>query len=156
VLWNTGRFDDITVERERSLMGGWIVRFVLVERPRIRSFKFDGLKSLTESEVLDRWKERHATLTADSQYDRNKVQRARTVLQEYLAERGRQFTTVDTEIHQLPPSALEIDFRVDEGPKVKVGNIDIQGNTVFSHRILLRSMKQLRPIGIPYSIFAES
>src|SRR5579885_3084226 len=155
VLWNTGRFDDIRMEREAG-QKGWIVRYVLVERRIVRAIKYDGLKSIQTSEVLDRFKERKVGLSVESQYDPNKVQRARNVLLEYLAERGRQFATVEPIINQVPPSSLEITFKVDEGPKVKVHEIDFTGNTVFNHRILLRAMKALHPIGIPYSIFAES
>ena len=65
---------------------GWIVTFHLVERPVIRTFDFDGMKSIQKSEILDRFKERKVGLSADSKYDPNKVQHAAVVLQEY---RGR-------------------------------------------------------------------
>jgi outer membrane protein insertion porin family len=154
-LWNTNRFNDITLTYEPGQMG-WIVTFVLVERPVVRTFDFDGLKSIQKSEILDRFKERKVGLSADSQYDPNKVQHATVVLQEYLAERGRQFATVDPQLHQVPPSGVSIIFKVDEGPKVKVNEINFEGNKVFSHRILLRSMRNLHPYGIPYSIYLES
>jgi outer membrane protein insertion porin family len=32
-LWNTGRFDDITLKKETGERGGTIVRFVVTERP---------------------------------------------------------------------------------------------------------------------------
>jgi outer membrane protein insertion porin family len=35
---------------------------------------------------------------------------------------------------------------------VKVGNIDITGNTVFSDKEVIRAMKNLHPFGIPHSI----
>ncbi|HEY7337031.1 MAG TPA: outer membrane protein assembly factor BamA [Bryobacteraceae bacterium] len=155
VLWNTGRFDDVTMEREAG-QKGWIVRFVLVERRIVRAIKYDGLKSLQQSEVLDRFKERKVGLSVESQYDPNKVQHAKNVLLDYLAERGRQFATVDPEIHQVPPSSLEITFKVDEGPKVKVHQIAFEGDSVFSHRVLLRAMKALHPIGVPHSLVLES
>lgn len=153
-LWNTGRFDDLRMEREPGT-SGWIVRFMLTERRIIRSIKYDGMKSITLSEILDRFKERKVGLSTESQYDPNKIQRARNVLQEYLAERGRQFATVEPEIHQVPPSSLEVVFKVDEGPKVKVGEITFEGNDHFSPRLIKRSMKNLHAIGIPYSIFLE-
>lgn len=154
-LWNTGRFDDIRLEREQG-KSGWIVRFVVVERRVVRSIKYDGLKSIQVSEVLDRFKERKVGLSVESQYDPNKVQHAKNVLQDYLSERGRQYATVTPQIRQIPPSSLEINFLVDEGPKVKVGLIDIEGNNSFSDKDVIRSMKNLHPIGIPYSIFLES
>ncbi len=147
-LYNTGRFDDLTMEREPGKTG-WIIRFVVVERRVVRSIKYDGMKSISVSEILDRFKERKVGLSVESQYDPNKVQRARVVLQEYLAERGRQFATVEPEVHQVPPSSLEVVFKVDEGPKVKVAEITFDGNKAFNDRILKRSMKNLHAIGIP-------
>ena len=154
-LWNTGRFDDIRVEREMGKTG-WILRFTMAERRVIRSIKYDGNKSITNSEILDRFKERKVGLSVESQYDPNKIQRARNVLQEYLAERGRQFATVEPELRQVPPSSLEVIFKVNEGPKVKVGELTFKGNEVFNALTIRRAMKNLRPIGIPQSIFFEN
>ena len=150
-LWNTGRFDDIRLETEPG-KSGLLVRFVVTERRVIRTIKYGtGMKSVTVSEVLDRFKERKVGLSVESQYDPNKVQRAAVVLKEYLAERGRQFATVDPEIRQVPPSSLEVTFNVNEGPKVKVGKIDIQGNQHFSDKDVIRAMKNLHPIGVPHA-----
>jgi len=154
-LWNTGRFDDIRMEREPGRTG-WLIRFVVQERRVIRSIKYDGMKSITVSEILDRFKERKVGLQVEQQYDPNKVQRAANVLKEYLAERGRQFATVTPELRQIPPSSLEVNFKVAEGPKVKVGKIGIEGNKVFSDRAVIRAMKNLHPVGIPRSILLEN
>jgi outer membrane protein insertion porin family len=154
-LWNQGRFDDITLEREPGKTG-WIIRFRLVERRVVRSIKYEGLKSLTQSEVLDRFKERRVGLSVETQYDPNKVQRAVVVLKEYLAERGRQFADIQPEVRQIPPSSLEVTFNVKEGPKVKVGELNLEGNQVFSDRAVRRAMKNLKPIGIPYSLLFEN
>jgi len=82
VLWNTGKFDDIRLEREAG-QTGWIIRFVMTERPVVRTIKYEGNKSISLSEILDRFKERKVGLSVEQQYDQNKVQRARIVLQEY-------------------------------------------------------------------------
>ncbi|MEP7353721.1 MAG: outer membrane protein assembly factor BamA [Acidobacteriota bacterium] len=155
-LWNTGRFDDIRRERERSETGGWIVRFVLVERPVIRVIDFVGAKSVTTSEILDRFRDRHVGLSVESTFDANRLQRARNVLQEFLTERGRQYAIVDTIVDPVPPSSVKITLKVTEGPKVRVGKINIEGNKVYSDVLVRRSMKALKPIGIPYSYFAEN
>lgn len=154
-LWNTGRFDDIRLEREQG-KEGWIVRFVVTERRIIRSIKYDGMKSITVSEILDRFKDRKVGLSVESQYDPNKVQRAKLVLQEYLAERGRQFAKVEPDLRQIPPSSVEVNFKTDEGPKVKVGEIQVTGNKAFSRRAVVRAMKNLRPVGVPRSILLEN
>jgi outer membrane protein insertion porin family len=155
-LWNTGYFDDLKLEREAGPNGGWIVRFVVTERRVVRSIKYDGAKSVTVSEILDRFKERKVGLSVEQQYDPNKVQRAANVLREFLSERGRQFATVTPEVRQIPPSSLEVVFKVAEGPKVKVGEIEIEGNSVFTDRVVRRAMRNLRPVGIPHSILLEN
>ncbi len=130
-----GRFDDI-VDGAGAGTTGYIIRFLVTERRVVRSIKYEGMKSITVSEILDRFKERRVGLSVEQQYEQARVQRAANVLKEYLSERGRQFATVTPEIRQIPPSSIEVTFRVVEGAKVKVGNIDIQGNKVYSDRIV--------------------
>ena len=154
-LWNSGRFDDLRIEREPG-KEGWIVRFVVVERPVVRTIKYEGNKSVTVSDILDRYKDRKVGLVVESQYDPNKVQRAKNVLIDLLAEHGHLSAKVDPQIRRVPPSSLELTFKIDEGPKVKVGNIDVEGNTVFSDKEVIRAMKNMHPIGIPHSILFES
>jgi outer membrane protein insertion porin family len=154
-LWNTGRFDDIRLETEPGRTG-IVLRFVLTERRVVRSINYEGIKSVTVSEILDRFKERKVGLSVESQYDPNKVQRAAVVLKEFLSERGRQFATVEPEIQQIPPSSLKVTFNVKEGPKVKVGHIEITGNSAMNDRGVIRAMKNLRPIGVPNSILLEN
>ncbi len=154
-LWNTGRFDDLRLEIEPGATGQ-IVRFVVTERPVILTIEYPGAKSVSLSEILDRFKERKVGLSIQSAYDPGKVQRAKVVLQEYLAERGRQFATVDPVLTPVPPTSLKLEFRVNEGPKVKVGDIKFEGNKVYSSRTLIRSMRNLRPIGVPRSILLEN
>ena len=153
-LWNTGRFDDITLETEPGKTG-LIIRFVVVERQVVRSIKYEGIKSVTVSEILDRFKDRKVGLSVESQYDPNKVQRATVVLKEFLAERGRQYADVTPEIRQIPPSSLEVTFVVNEGPKVHVGKIAIEDNQAFSNSTIVAAMKNLHPYGIPHSILFE-
>src|SRR5271165_1785817 len=155
ILWNSGRFDDLRLEREPG-QTGWILRYIVVERPVVRSIKYEGNKSITVSEILDRFKERKVGLSVESQYDPNKIQRAKNVLLEYESERGHQYAKINAEVHRVPPSSLEIVFNIDEGPKVKVGKITVEGNKAESSKDVIRAMKNTHPIGIPYSIFFEN
>lgn len=154
-LYNSNRFDDITLESERGERGGVVITFVVVERRVIRDIKYEGLKSASTSDVLDRFKERKVGLVVESQYDPNVINHAAVVLKELISERGHEFATVTPELRSIPPSSLEVIFNVDEGPKVKVGKITILGNEAFSQRDVIRAMKNLHPIGIPYSIYFE-
>jgi len=155
LLWNSGRFDDIRLETEQD-PAGIIVRFVLVERRVIRVIHYQGNHSVTESEILDRFKERKVGLTVEQQYDPGRVQLAATVLKEYLAERGRQYATVEPQVEQVPPTSLNLTFVVNEGPKVKVGDITFSGNNSFPGRWVRSQMSLLKPYGVPHSVVLEN
>ena len=154
-LWNTGYFEDIRFEREASAKG-WIIHIYVKERSTIREINYEGLSSVSKSDVLDRFKDRKVGLSVESQYDPTKVKRAEVVIRELLSEHGRQFSTVRTEIRPIPPAAVSITFVVKEGPKVKVGKIIFTGNTHVKSRLLRAAMKNLKPIGVPHSIFLEN
>lgn len=155
-LWNTQRFDDIRLETEPGTKGGVIVRFVVTERRVIRSINYEGIHTVTVSEILDRFKERKVGLVVESQYDPNKIQHAALVLKDYLSERGRQYAIVDPVIEQIPPSSLKVTFNVKEGPKVKVGSITITGNKAEKQKWVIAAMKNLHPYGVPHSIIFEN
>src|SRR5664279_428563 len=154
-LWNTGYFDDLRIEREASPKG-WIIHVYVKEKPTIREIKYVGLSSVSQSDVLDKFKERKVGLTQESQYDPTKVKRAEVVIKELLAAHGRQFATVRSEVRPIPPAAVGLTFVVKEGPKVKVGKITFEGNKAIKSRELQSAMKNLKPIGIPHSIFLEN
>jgi len=94
-------------------------------------------------------------LTVDSPYDPTKVTKAKVVLQQLLAEHGRQFAAITVQVQQIPPASVGVTFNIKEGPKVKVGKIIFQGNKHVANRRLQEAMKNLHPIGIPNSIFLE-
>ena len=154
-LWNTGYFEDIRFEREQTPKG-WVLHIYVKERPTIREINYTGLSAVTTSDVLDRFKERKVGLTVESQYDPTKIKKAEVTLKDLLAEHGRQFATIRSEIRPIPPAAVALTFVIREGPKVKVGKIRFQGNKHINSRVLQAAMKNLKPIGIPHSIFLES
>lgn len=154
-LWNTGYFEDIRFEREQTPKG-WRLHVYVKERPTIREITYTGLSAISTSDILDRFKLAKVGLSQESQYDPTKVKKAEVTLKELLSEHGRQFATVRTEVHPLPPAAVSITFVVKEGPKVKVGKIRFEGNKHVNNRVLRSAMKNLKPIGVPHSIFLEA
>jgi len=154
-LWNTGYFEDIRFEREQTPKG-WRIHVYVKEKPTIREINYSGLSSVSTSDVLDRFKERKVGLSVESQYDPTRIKKAEVAIKELLAEHGRQFATIRSEVRPIPPAAVGITFVVKEGPKVKVGRINFDGNRNVNRRILRNAMKNLKPIGIPHSIFLEN
>jgi outer membrane protein insertion porin family len=154
-LWNTGYFANVRIEREDSPKG-IILNIYVTEKPTIREIIPKGLNSVSWSDVLDRFKKEKVGLTVESQYDPTRVERAVVVMRELLAEHGHQFAIVKVDVKTIPPASVSITLNVKEGPTVKVGKIEFTGNEHYPSRDLRRSMKNLKPIGIPHSILLEN
>ena len=154
-LWNTGYFENLRIEREDTEKG-IILNVFVQEKPTIREINYKGLNSVTQSDVLDRFKKEKVSLSVESQFDPTKVKRAEAVIRELLAEHGHQFATVRTDVKTIPPASVQVNFNIKEGPTVKVGQIKFAGNTHISSLVLRRSMANLKPIGIPYSLIFEN
>src|SRR5690242_19789494 len=151
-LWNTQFFEDVKLRVEDSPdhANAKIIIFEVKERPIIRRIRYDGIHSVTESDILDRFKERKVGLSVESPFDLTKIKKAEVVLKELLGEHGRQFASVTPEYERIASSnAVILLFKINEGPKVKVGSIKFIGNHAFSDRKLIRAMKHDRPYGIP-------
>jgi outer membrane protein insertion porin family len=154
-LWNTGYFENLRIEREDTDKGV-ILNIYVQEKPTIREVNYKGLNSFSVSDALDRFKKEKVAISVESQYDPTKVKRAEAVLREMLAEHGHQFATIKTEVKTIPPASVQVNFNIKEGPTVKVGQIRFTGNEHIGSLQLRRSMKNLKPVGIPYSIIFEN
>jgi outer membrane protein insertion porin family len=154
-LWNTGYFEDIKILREQTPKG-WRLIFQVKEKPTIREILYLGHGSVSDSDILDRFKQDKVGLVVESQYDPTRLKKAEVSIKGLEAEHGHQFATIRTEVRQIPPAAVGITFVIKEGPKVKVGKIKFEGNKAVNSRTLRAAMKNLKPVGIPHSIFLEN
>ncbi len=151
-LWNTQFFEDVKlrVEDSPSRPDARIIVFEVKERPVIRRIRYDGIHSVSESDILDRFKDRKVGLTVESQFDPTRIKKAEVVLKDLLGEHGRQFAKVTPQFERIAASnSVILIFKVEEGPKVKVGKIRFTGNQAFSDRKLIRAMRHSRPYAIP-------
>jgi outer membrane protein insertion porin family len=154
-LWNTQFFEDVKLRVEDSPDGPnhKNIIFDVKERPVIRRIRYDGIHSISESDILDRFKERKVGLTVESQFDPTRIKKAEVVLKDLLGEHGRQFANVTPQYERIASSnAVILVFKIVEGPKVKVGHIKFTGNHAFSDRKLIRAMRHDRPYAIPLYI----
>ena len=154
-LWNTQFFEDVKlrVEESPTKPNGKVIVFEVTERPVIRRIRYDGIHSISESDILDRFKDKKVGLTVESQFDPTRIKKAEVVLKDLLGEHGRQFATVTPQYERIASSnAVILVFKIEEGPKVKVGQIQFTGNHAFSRRKLIRAMHNDRPYSIPLKI----
>jgi outer membrane protein insertion porin family len=151
-LWNTQFFEDVKlrVEDSPTRANAKVIVFEVKERPQIRRIRYEGIHSISESDILDRFKERKVGLSVESQFDPTRIKKAEVVLKDLLGEHGRQFARVNPMYERIASSnAVILVFKIEEGPKVKVGKIKFKGNHAFSDRKLIRAMRHDRPYAIP-------
>ncbi len=139
-LYKANFFENIEVQ-ERDGDTGKIITFILKEKPLIRSIEYVGNKAFTESNILDEFKEKKVGLTVDSQYDPAKIRSAERVLKDLMTQNGKPLGSIRTEIENIPPSSVKVRFVMDEGPKVRIGQIRFVGDKVFSDGELKGALK---------------
>ena len=154
-LWNTGYFEDVRIERVDAATCTQLIVYVR-EKPTIGEINYKGLNAVTVSDALERLKKAKVGISVESQYDPARITRAEVVLKGLLAEHGHQFATVNYEIKTIPPARVNLTFIIKEGPTVKVGNVQFEGNRSIPSRVLRSSMKNTKPVGIPHSVVLEN
>lgn len=144
-------FFDKTATRvltENGPRGGVNIIFEVKELPIIRDLTFEGLKSVAESDVLKAFRERRVGVSKESIYDPVKVRNAMRVIKELLAAGGHPNATVTESTEEVSATSLAITFDVNEGDRVRVVDIQFEGNTVFSDGQLRGAMKYVKEAGL--------
>src|SRR5215475_12783642 len=152
-----GLFDPLATKLflEDGPRGGKIIIFQVKEYPIIRDLQYRGMKSATESEVLTRFKEKHVQVTKESTFDPAKTNGARLILRELLAEKGHPSAEVSVEVEDISATTVALVFNVEEGPRVRVKEIEFTGSRDgFSQRRLRGAMKLVKEAGL-FSAFTS-
>src|SRR3989454_12287426 len=145
-----GFFDKVQsrVYTEEGPRGGVVVIFEVKELPIIRDLQFEGLHSVAESDVLKAFRERRVGVSKESIYDPVRVRNAIRVIKELLAAHGHPNATIERREDPVSQTSIAVTFVVHEGERVRVVEIQFEGNTVFSDRKLRNSMKYVKEAGL--------
>ncbi|HSM36686.1 MAG TPA: outer membrane protein assembly factor BamA [Longimicrobiales bacterium] len=130
-LWESGLFADIDIsglpaqgaEQERLHL-----TLDVVEQPYVVQVMFEGLENLSESSVRD-------TLGFDggSPYDPGRTALAEDFIRVGLAEKGIRLQSIEHELLPIAdrPGENRLLFRVAEGSRVAIAEVEFRGNQVF-------------------------
>jgi len=156
-LLSQGWFDPLKTKllEDTGTRGGRVIIFQVSEYPIIRDLQYRGLKSATESDVLTRFKERSVKVSKESQFDPGKVNGARLVLRDLLAEKGHPDAKIDIEVEDISATTVALIFNIDEGPRVRIKDIEFTGALDgFSQKRLRGAMKLVKEAGL-FSTFTS-
>lgn len=129
-LWDSGLFEDVTLEKEATPAGIVLVAIV-VERPTVADLEFRGNKKLTTSQLKDKLKEGKAEIRVGAPVSLRDVAKAKTVLLEAYKAEGFRSVAIDATTENVSEMQRRIVFLVDEGDKILIESIVFTGNTVF-------------------------
>ena len=125
-------------------MIGKNIVYNMEERQRIKNTVYnEGTKEIEQAKVEERLRELGITIRLDSFVDQATEKKVANVIREMMVEKGFQEAKVEPTHEPLPagPKSVALKFKVTEGPKVKISNVDFVGNKVFSDRKLKGKMK---------------
>jgi outer membrane protein insertion porin family len=152
-LMTTPFVNDLRIEVQdrpfpNGVMGKHVV-FFIEERKRIKIVDYQGSREVAVSDIESRLKENSIEVRLDSPVDDSVIRRVSGVVKELYAEKGYQYATVTPT--QKPaaggPKLVHLTFNIDQGPKVKIRDVQFDGNTNVSDSDLRAQLKVNKPRG---------
>ncbi len=145
-IYKTGKFDSIEVYAEEK-DGKISLVYDLKEKPKINKVIVKGNKEVGEGDIkgkLDDDKE-EIKLKENEYFDEYKLKRAIINIENMYKEKNFYYATVKYNIapqqQETGGQKVNIEIDVDEGSKIKIKNIVIEGNKVFSADKVKGTMK---------------
>ena len=149
-LWGTNFLDNLWVEvldepYDNGVVGKRVI-FNMEERPRVKIVDYTGSSKVERTKVDEKMKELGVALRLDSFLDEGAVRRVKGIVQSLMGEKGYQDAEITSSVEPLPggPKLVKVVFDVKEGPKVRIREVDFEGNTAVSDRTLRRNMKETK------------
>ncbi len=141
-LYGTGQYDNVQVDQLRTAAGKDIVVIRVRERPMLVKWAVRGVQRLGERSVRDK-----VQLTEGRPIDPAAVEHSRARIDSlyraqgfYLAQARSLF------VYENDSTMVRVVFDVDEGRRVAIAQVKIEGNTHFTDKQVLAHMKT-RPEG---------
>jgi outer membrane protein insertion porin family len=139
-LFRTGQFDDVLVE-QRTAGDRLILVLKVKERPVLDRWAVRGVQRLGESSVKGRVK-----LTDGRPIDRNAIEQSRAAIDSLYKNAGYYAAEIKTLELPQPNGKIRVVFDVNEGERVAISQVVVQGNRHFKDKTVVGQMAT-RPEG---------
>jgi outer membrane protein insertion porin family len=144
-LWETGFFENITIEAENG-KSGKIVTIKVNENPLISSVTYKIKRKIKESDITQKLQENNVSLLAFSYYSPSKIKKIEKIIKGILLEKSYNEGKVNVE-EKNDRGQIALTIHVDPGPKTKIGKIDFPGisSKHLTSSFLRRGLKNNQP-----------
>lgn len=143
-LWDRNLVDDVQVESVPTAAGVRLV-ITVVERPILRSIDYPNLKRISKTDLQDKLTTQRIRVHEGEPLSLGELQRVKSLIEELYGEKGYRFATAQYTVENVGPNEKKVVFTVDEGDRVRISDIEFEGNTVFNDarlRLTMRNTKE--------------
>jgi outer membrane protein insertion porin family len=137
-LYATNFFQDIELRKD-----GDTLVIVVLERPRIESFTFEGNKDFKDEDLEKMLKD--TDMVVGKIFDRSMLDEITGFLTEQYYSRGKYAAKIEPTVEDLPGNRVSVHIEIEEGDRARIRAINIVGNTVFSQDELLANFELKTP-----------
>lgn len=140
-LWNEGIFSDVEIYAEKEVAGVIYLVIKLAPRPKLSRFRFTGIKKREIDKVRE-----EIDLFSGKTITENLVFATKARIKGHFREKG--YYSVDVDIKRVQDTLIngsEIFYiHVNKGPKVKIGELEFEGNNSVKTWKLRMAMKDTK------------
>jgi outer membrane protein insertion porin family len=140
-LFRTGQFDDVAMLQGGDTTGRVVLVIRVKERPVLTRWTVKGVEQLSERSVKERVK-----LSEGRPLDRAAVERGRAAIDSMYHARGYYSARVKLIETQPAPGQAGIVYDIDEGSRVAISQVQVDGNQHFQDKAVVKHMAT-RPEG---------
>ncbi len=134
-LYKIGYFDDIRVEID-TFEGGVKLIFIFIEKPTIVSLDFQGNKEYDADDLKEK-----ITLTSGAIANLSLITDNVQKITLYYQSEGYWLVKVVPIIREISEHAVALTFQIEEGPKVIIKDIIIEGNNSIATKKIKKAMQ---------------
>lgn len=134
-IFKMGYFDDVKAEIE-PFEGGIKLIYVVKEKPTIIKIELFGNKEFDDSKLKEK-----LTITTGAISDAVLIQDNANSLRAFYEEEGYWLSRIVPVIKIISPDEVSLTYQIEEGPKVRIKKINIEGNKAISTGKIKRAIE---------------
>lgn len=143
-FWDSGLVESLLVEFEELEPGAVKLIVTVRERPRVTEWVFSGNKKLSDSSVREKIEDAGLSVRRNIPLRLPDLRRLETAILEGYTKEGFASAVVESRVEEVSTGQRRVVFDIDEGVKVRIGEINFEGNEVFPDRRLRRALKKTK------------
>lgn len=144
-LWNQGLFEYVGIKATDVKENIIFLNIDLREKPRLSKYSFKGVKKAEADNLKDEIK-----IATGDVVTENLITTTKNRIQKYFKDKGYLDTEVliDQQPDTIKANSVILTYNIDKKDRVRIYQIDVQGNEFMNDRQVLRTLKKTKEKGV--------